>query len=71
MAGRDAHQALRSTFRRPEELDAQTGYCGAGYGQIAGTQVTRAGWPNLRAMVCGYDLVSVEDSVTTEVNHGD
>jgi thiosulfate reductase cytochrome b subunit len=32
-------------------------------------QVIRAGWPNFRAMVCGYDLVSVEEDA--KVTHGD
>jgi hypothetical protein len=34
-------------------------------------QVIRAGWPNFRAMVCGYDLVTVEDELTTEAQLGD
>jgi thiosulfate reductase cytochrome b subunit len=34
-------------------------------------QVIRAGWANFRAMVCGYDLVAVENNVTAEVNHAD
>ena len=42
-------------------------------------QVIRAGWPNLRSMVSGYDLVEVpagaerQDEVETtgQVTHGD
>lgn len=34
-------------------------------------QVIRAGWANFRAMVCGYDLVNVEQPEQQEVAHGD
>lgn len=34
-------------------------------------QVIRAGWPNFRAMVCGYDLANVEEPAKQEVAHGD
>ncbi len=45
-----------------------------GFFAIHLAQVARAGWANFRAMVCGYDLVSVDASQTesiAEATHGD
>lgn len=40
-----------------------------GFFLIHVAQVVRAGWPNFRAMVCGYDLV--ETAQNAKVTHGD
>lgn len=56
-------------WARWEHFWLTMGYVGFFVIHIA--QVIRAGWANFRAMVCGYDLASVEDNVTTEVTHAD
>jgi thiosulfate reductase cytochrome b subunit len=60
-------------WARWEHFWLTMGYVGFFVVHIA--QVIRAGWPNFRAMVCGYDLVEppVEAAapVTLEATHGD
>jgi thiosulfate reductase cytochrome b subunit len=53
-------------WARWEHFWLTMGYLGFFVIHIA--QVVRAGWPNFRSMVCGYDLAEVPQA---EVNHGD
>ena len=54
-------------WARWEHFWLMMGYLGFFVIHIA--QVVRAGWPNFRSMVCGYDLV--ETGENAKVTHGD
>ena len=56
-------------WARWEHFWLTMGYLGFFVIHIA--QVVRAGWPNFRSMVCGYDLAEVAELSEAEANHGD